>query len=108
MPSRSYEPLKISSSDKAARYVAAAVNAECHELAAMAKNSGRNLRLFQASANLGTLVAAHLLPEQMALNALERAAQDCGLIQEDGVLAVRATISSGLKRGLQNPREVRL
>jgi len=101
-------PLKLSSCDRMARYVAAAVNGECIELARMGQGSGRNLRLFQASANLGSLVGAGLLPVQAALEALEHAADDCGLWKEDGPNAVRATIKSGLNRGLANPREVAL
>lgn len=108
LPPRSHEPIRITSADRMARYVAAAVNEECGELARMGANTGRNLKLFQASANLGTLIGAGLLPEEQATAALERAAADCGLVQEDGLHAVRATINSGLARGLANPREVTL
>lgn len=99
-------PLRLSSVDRATRYVVAAVDGECGDLAGMGPNSGRNMRLFQASARLGELVGGGLLPEDAATCALERAAQECGLVGEDGWLAVRATIASGLKRGVASPRSV--
>jgi hypothetical protein len=108
LPPRATRPLRVHTADRTARYVATAVNDECGELARMGPNTGRNLRLFQASANLGALVGAGLLPEDVAVGALERAAADCGLVQEDGLHGVRATINSGLRRGLANPREVTL
>lgn len=100
------KPFKITGSDRAARWVASAVNGECNELARMGANSGRNLRLFQAAASLASIVATGLLPQQTAVDALERAAADCGLAREDGPRQVRDTIASGMKRGLENPREV--
>jgi putative DNA primase/helicase len=99
-------PLRLSSLDRTARYICAAVDGECGELSSMAVGSGRNQRLFIASAKLGELVGAGLLSQVNAEAALERAATECGLLAEDGVGAVRATISSGIRRGLQNPREV--
>ena len=93
-------------SSPALRYVGAAIDGEYAALAGMGRGSGRNVRLFQAAANLYGFVAADLLPEAIALDALERAASDCGLVAEDGLAAVRATIASGAARGLANPREV--
>lgn len=100
-------PLRLSDMDRLSRYVAAAVDRECDRLSGMAQASGRNLQLFQASANLGELVGAGLLPQATAEQHLEDAAAACGLLQEDGFGAVRATIASGLRRGMANPREVR-
>ena len=109
-PPRPASPMRFNTIDRAARYVEAAVNDECRGLATMAANTGRNLRLFQAAANLGELVAGGLLPQDAAEDALERAADECGLLHEDGRQAIRATIASGMKRGLLRPRtlEVRL
>jgi hypothetical protein len=106
-PRRPPAPLRLDAMDKAARYVAAAVDGECNFLAGMKPNTGRNLKLFQAAANLGEFVGAGLLPHGMAEAALERAAHDCGLLQEDGPHAVRMTIASGLRKGITSPREVR-
>ncbi|MES2343645.1 MAG: bifunctional DNA primase/polymerase [Pseudomonadota bacterium] len=99
-------PLRLSSMDRTARYVCSAVDGECGDLAGMLPGSGRNFRLFIASARLGELIGANLLDESVAVNALERAATECGLVREDGFHAVRATIASGLRRGIQNPRTV--
>lgn len=99
-------PLKLGNADRAARYVCAAVDGECGELAAMAPGSGRNQRLFIAAAKLGELVGGGLLGRDQAEQALERAAEACGLLQEDGLGAVRASIRSGLERGVLNPREI--
>ena len=101
------KPLNVSRVDRAARYVAAALDGECGELAAMPPGSGRNQRLFQSAARLGELVGAGLLPRDLTEQALEEAADRCGLIAEDGLRAVAATIASGLARGLATPREVR-
>jgi putative DNA primase/helicase len=100
-------PLRLSSADRAARYVCAAVDRECAAVAGTPANTGRNLRLFQAAANLGELVGGGLLPQSAAEAALERAASECGLVREDGLGAVRASIASGMNRGIANPRQVR-
>lgn len=100
------KPINVQSLDRTARYVEAAVDGECRELARMGAASGRNLRLFQAAANLGTLVGANLLSRDMAETALEIAAQENGLWREDGAHAVRASIRSGMRKGIANPREL--
>lgn len=97
-------PLQLHSLDRTARYVCSAINGECSDLASMARDSGRNQRLFIASARLGELIGAGLLRKEIAEAALERAAADCSLLAEDGVSAIRATIASGIRRGVQNQR----
>ncbi|MBL8773897.1 MAG: bifunctional DNA primase/polymerase [Phenylobacterium sp.] len=106
-PRKPFEPVHIASLDRTARYVEAAVNGECVELARMKPGSGRNLRLFMASANLGQLVGANLLSQAIAERALQQAASECGLVGEDGMRAVMGTIASGMKKGIAAPREVR-
>lgn len=106
-PRRPPPPLRLNDLDRTARYVAAAVDSECTTLAAMRPNTGRNQRLFQAAANLGEFVGAGLLPLDAAEHALEEAALQSGLLQEDGAHSVRMTIASGMRRGMTNPREVR-
>ena len=108
-PVRERPPLRLQSADKAARYVERAIEAECGAVGSMAPNTGRNLRLFQASANLGELIAAGLVGRDLVERALEQAAIDCSLHADDGGWdGVRKTIASGLARGLQRPREVSL
>ena len=99
-------PIRGGSRDRLASYIAAAIDGECREVARLAPNTGRNLRLFKAAARLGELVGAGLAPRDLVECALAGAAEDCGLICEDGRRAVFATISSGLARGLASPREV--
>lgn len=106
-PPKPQPPIRATSADRMARYLAAAVNSECTELAGMGRGTGRNMRLFQAAANLGEFVGSGLLPRDSAEAALEHAASDCGLWAEDGPHACRATIASGLTKGLARPREVR-
>lgn len=106
-PARPFEPVRVASLERTARYVEAAVNAECGDLGRMAPGSGRNLKLFMASANLGQLVGAGLLPHAVAERALLQAAGECGLVKEDGHRAVAATITSGMTKGIAHPREVR-
>ncbi len=101
-------PLRFRSPDRAARYAEAVVNGECREVARMGPASGRNHRLFRAGIKLGSLVGANLISEGDAEAWLEAAADDCGLVGEDGRHAVLATIASGMKRGIAQPREVRL
>ena len=67
----------------------------------------RNHTLFKAAANLGELVGAGLLRDELAEAALTCAAEACGLTHDDGRQAVASTIASGIKRGRENPREVR-
>lgn len=99
-------PLRVSSLEKVARYVAAAVDGECGGLARMGPNTGRNPRLFMAAANLGELVGARVLSRDAAEHALEMAAHDCGLVGDDGIRSVRQTIASGMRKGISNPREI--
>lgn len=105
-PPRERKPLRMESFDRMARYVASAMEGECAIVAAMSAGSGRNRQLFVAAAKLGELVGADLLPRDVAEGALEEAAQACGLASDDGWRAVRATIASGLNRGIRQPREV--
>jgi hypothetical protein len=99
-------PLRLSTVDRTARYVCAAVDGECRLLAGMTPSSGRNQRLFVAAAKLGGLIGAGVLGQDAAESALEQAATECGLVTEDGMGAVRATIRSGIRTGVSNPRDL--
>jgi hypothetical protein len=100
------KPVRLQTDGLSARYVAAAINAECAAVAETAPNTGRNQRLFVAAAKLGELVGAGLVGESVVQEALEAAAADCGLTRDDGRPSVLATIRSGLKRGVLQPRSV--
>jgi hypothetical protein len=105
-PRREQRPLRIDSFDRLARYAAKALDEECGAVARMGKDSGRNRALFIAAAKLGELIGAGVLPRGLVEADLEDAAIACGLLQEDGSRSVRATIQSGLTRGLAHPREI--
>jgi hypothetical protein len=98
--------LRVRSLRRLANYVTAAVEKECAHVASMKPNTGRNHALFVAAAKLGELVGTGVVAEDAIEQALEAAAHDCGLACEDGLRAVRATIRSGLERGVLQPREV--
>lgn len=87
------------------RYVLAALDAEA-EAVAQSPAGARNDRLNIAALKLGGYVAAAALREAQVREALEDAAQRCRLVQDDGWRSVRATIDSGLTKGLQTPADL--
>lgn len=103
-PKSDRAPLRRDTAARMARYVEAALDGECDRVATM--KAGRNQQLFKSAANLGSLVGAQLLPQHIAEDELYRAADACGLVREDGAHAVRATIASGMRKGIAKPREV--
>lgn len=84
-------------------YAHAALEGELASVA-NAKPGERNSRLFKAAARLGSLIASGYLPCEPVANALIEAAAVSGLVADDGMTATRATIASGLTRGLESPR----
>jgi hypothetical protein len=86
-------------------YYRSALKDECAALAAMPPNSGRNNALNTAAFNLFQLVAAGGLDENTVRDRLFAAAEACGLVAEDGVASVFATIESGAKAGRAQPRQ---
>lgn len=103
-PKADRAPLRRESADRMARYVEKALDNEIARV--VGTKSGRNVQLFKSAANLGQLVGANLLPQNIAEDDLFRAADDCGLVQDDGAHSVRATIASGMRKGIARPREV--
>jgi hypothetical protein len=84
-------------------YGAAALSRECAALAAIA-SGGRNDGLNLASFRLHQLVAGGELDQRDVEDRLIEACERNGLIADDGLLSVRATIRSGANAGLQYPR----
>lgn len=97
-------PLRRDSAARMARYVEKALDGEVGRITST--RSGRNVQLFKSAANLGQLVGADLLPQHIAEDELFTAADACGLVHDDGAHSVRATIASGIRKGIANPREV--
>ncbi|MGK4586040.1 bifunctional DNA primase/polymerase [Kitasatospora sp. HPMI-4] len=89
------------------RWAAGILASECADLAAMKAGTGRNQRLNLAAYRAGQLVAAGLLSQTEAEDALISTARDCGV----GTSAARPyareiekTVSSGMRAGLARPR----
>ena len=87
------------------RYISKAYEAEIAAVRQSGKGA-RNSQLFKSAAALGSLVAAGALPREHVETSLTLAAQDCGLINDDGPRSVQATIESGLRAGIAAPRKL--
>lgn len=97
-------PVKTVRDDaRTASYVEAGVEAELRQVRS-ARKGERNNTLNTAAFSLGQMVGAGWIAEADAAAWLEAAAGDCGLVRDDGVRSVRATIRSGLRAGRQAPR----
>ena len=87
------------------RYLAAALDTQCKELAST-KEGGRNVKLNLAAVKLGNYIAGAGLDEPVVIAKLVVAATACGLVDDDGMDSVAATIRSGLRFGKTRPRAV--
>lgn len=70
-----------------------------------AREGNRNATLNVAALSLGHLVAAGILSRKAVEASLEKAAEQCGLWAE-GAKEVRATIASGLTKGLEKAADI--
>ncbi|CUT12519.1 DNA primasehelicase phageassociated [Bradyrhizobium sp.] len=96
----------IAAGDDAVRkYCLSALDAELQTVRNAGKG-GRNEALNIASLKLAQFVAAGGLNESFVRASLENAAADCGLIRDDGLRAVKATIESGFRKGRTQPRDL--
>jgi hypothetical protein len=82
------------------RYFEAAIREEVRKLVE-ARPGARNSVLNSAAYSLATLG----IPEQIIRNELTRAAEQSGLIKDDGRKAAEVTIASGMKAGYAHPRQ---
>lgn len=90
---------------KCSRYVEAAYSSEIAAVR-LAGKGGRNSQLYKSAASLGSLIAARVLPADHVRHSLVEAAKMSGLVKEDGLASVNATIESGLRAGTANPRKL--
>lgn len=67
---------------------------------------GRNDALFSAAMKCASFVAGAGMDDLKVVEGLCAAAQQCGLVDDDGEASVSATIWSAFKIGLSNPRAV--
>jgi hypothetical protein len=86
-------------------YLTAALRNEAARVATSVSGE-RNNNLFTAARRCGQLIAGAGLDEQVVIDALEAAAEECGLTGEEGISATEATLRSGLDAGMANPRAV--
>jgi len=93
-----------SNGSREAAFAQAALEGISRELAA-AKAGERNNRLNSAAFRLGTMSARGWLQRAEIGDALWQAATACGLVADDGVDTVQATLASGLRAGEQLPHE---
>jgi hypothetical protein len=84
-------------------YATAALYRQCREIAGLTANSGRNQKLNAAAFGLGRMVARGWIDSAKVTGALNEAAATCGLVKDDGMGPVRATIASGLSAGFKQP-----
>jgi hypothetical protein len=90
---------------KCSRYVETAYSREIAAVR-LAGKGGRNSQLFKSAASLGSLIAVGALPADHVRHSLVEAAKASGLVKEDGLASVNATIESGLRTGMANPRKL--
>ena len=86
-------------------YGGAALRGEAEVLAAAVPGT-RNAQLNRSAFALGQLVAAGVLAENIVTEMLRQAARQNGLAADDGARRCEATIRSGLRAGMANPRRV--
>jgi hypothetical protein len=86
-----------SSPSRYTAYARGALAGEARRLQAMPKNSGRNQTLFAAVCRLGKWVHHQVLDARSFEAVLLAACNANGLVAEDGLKKVRATIASGLR-----------
>lgn len=83
-------------------YATAALTSECEAVASTGKGN-RNNALNDAALKLGHKVARGWLDEGEVEEALEDAADQCGHTADKRLAATRATIRSGLRKGMSEP-----
>jgi len=87
------------------RYAEAAFEKEIAVLQSTS-NGSRNDQLNRSAFALGQFVGAGALERSTVESTLENTAAALGLVQDDGLSSVRATIRSGIEGGLPQPRQV--
>lgn len=91
--------------DAIGKYATAALNNQAKKVS-QAGSGIRNQTLNDATLSLGHLVGAGALAESDVRAAMEAAAAACGLVKDDGIGAVRATITSALRAGIADPADL--
>ena len=85
-------------------YARRALEDECRTVSRAGPGT-RNPALNAAAFNLGQLVGGGALDREAVEAALYQAAEECGLVADDGAPATLRTIASGLTAGMARPRQ---
>lgn len=88
---------------RAERYGWSGLANECRTVSTQ-QSGGRNNQLNVSAFSVGQLVGAGMVERNTAERFLFLAAEQCGLVNDDGADSVRATIASGLTSGMRQPR----
>lgn len=100
------KPVKIAPGDNRYRnYALAALRNVTAELSSISAGS-RNQTLFDKALLLGGYIPHGLLTRAEIEQQLEAAAFSCGLVNDDGLGSVKATIKSGIEKGLVKPLDL--
>ena len=87
------------------KYLDTVLAAEVQKVS-QAQEGERNHTLNVAALKCGHYVAGAGMDQDKVIEALELAATECGLADDDGIGSVHATIRSGLRAGMKTPRAV--
>jgi hypothetical protein len=93
-------------SNRYTAYAFAVLASEAPILASMAKDTGRNTKLFQIAARVGAFVAHGKLSLAAVESVLMSACQANGLLDEDGRAACLRSMMSGIQRARNDPLPV--
>lgn len=105
VPAPTRATIRSGTPERVTAYTLAALTNEHDALAAT--GSGRHYATLRAAIALGSLVAAAMLSEDDAHDALIAANTTNGYIEKIGREAVERTIRDGMKYGAQYPRQVK-
>jgi hypothetical protein len=88
-------PGDIATDERMRRYALGALRKEAANLAAMARNSGRNIQIFMVAGRLGIFLHNKVLAKAEIVDALLAACQTNGLIADDGEPQCMRSLESG-------------
>lgn len=100
-----HAPLTDAEANHARRYALAALNAEAQELSKQ-KEPGRHLALRDAGYAIGGYVFAGALTAAEVEDELYKAAETCGLTNDEGEDTVRANLQRYIRDGAAKPRAI--
>jgi hypothetical protein len=87
------------------RYAEAALEREFAKISTT-PTGDRNGSLYRGTASVAGLIPSGAISESEVRSTMESAAHANGSTRDDGAVAVRKTIESGIKKGMSNPRDV--